>query len=224
MIVPPFLTMGKAPVQIHVTLSEQTLAGTGGAPPAKADSGALIPRSMVRRWWHDSRVSAYVLSLGGKALRVVHAQRTLTVHSLDSVASIDLGAKKASVLTHSDAVREGKIDVQAASAAERAAIKDRLFDDYLPLVELPIAESNALLEEQKDFAAAIRLGRHPVVSGEDGMRAIGVAERILAQLALHRWDGSATGRIGPHHQEARPILPGPHWHLSHAPTRRRLAG
>ena len=71
-------TMGKAPVQIHVTLSEETIAGAPGASPAKVDSGAFIPRSVVRRWWHDSRVTAYVLSLGGKALRVVHAQRTLT--------------------------------------------------------------------------------------------------------------------------------------------------
>ena len=70
--------MGKAPVQIHVTLSEQTLAGSPGAPPPRADSGTLIPRGLVRKWWEDSKVNAYVLSLGGKALRVVHGQRTLT--------------------------------------------------------------------------------------------------------------------------------------------------
>ncbi len=70
--------LGKAPVQIHVTLSDQALIDRPGAPPPRADSGRLIPRSVVRRWWSDSRVSAWVLGQGGKSLRVIHGQRTLT--------------------------------------------------------------------------------------------------------------------------------------------------
>jgi hypothetical protein len=62
---------GKAPVQLSVLVPD-------GPLPPRADSGALIPRAMVRRWWCDSSVTAFVLSLGGKALRTVHAQRTLT--------------------------------------------------------------------------------------------------------------------------------------------------
>jgi hypothetical protein len=69
---------GKVPVQVHVTVSDQTVTSAPGAPPPRADSGRLIPRALVRRWWCDAKVTAYVLSLGGKALRVVHAQRTLT--------------------------------------------------------------------------------------------------------------------------------------------------
>lgn len=71
-------TAGKLPVQVHVTLTEQTVTGAPGAPPPRADSGRLIPRALVRRWWCDSSVTAFVLGLGGKALRVVHSQRTVT--------------------------------------------------------------------------------------------------------------------------------------------------
>ncbi|MGB8649686.1 MAG: hypothetical protein WCD35_03390 [Mycobacteriales bacterium] len=71
-------TAGKVPVQVHVTLTEQTVTGAPGAPPPRADSGRLIPRAVVRRWWCDSSVSAFVLSLGGRALRAVHSQRTLS--------------------------------------------------------------------------------------------------------------------------------------------------
>ena len=71
---------GKVPVQVHVTISEQTLTGAPGSPPPRADSGRLIPRAVVKRWWCDAKVTAFVLSLGGKALRVVHSQRTLTGH------------------------------------------------------------------------------------------------------------------------------------------------
>jgi hypothetical protein len=73
-------TAGKVPVQVHVTVSEQTITGAPGVPPPRADSGRLIPRAVLRRWWCDAKVTAYVLSLGGKALRVVHSQRTLTAH------------------------------------------------------------------------------------------------------------------------------------------------
>lgn len=71
-------TAGKIPVQVHVTLTEPSVAGAPGAPPPRADSGRLIPRAVVRRWWCDANVTAVVLSLGGKALRVIHSQRTVT--------------------------------------------------------------------------------------------------------------------------------------------------
>ena len=96
--------VSKNPVQINVTISEQTItpaepSGTSsgtrgerderrpGAPPPRAGSGRLIPRSLVRRWWCDSTVTATVLSLGGKALRTIHGQRTL---SADERRALDL--------------------------------------------------------------------------------------------------------------------------------------
>jgi hypothetical protein len=79
-------TAGKVPVQVHVTLAEQSLTAASGAPPPRADSGRLLPRALVRRWWCDAKVTAYVLSLGGKALRVVHTQRTLTAEERRALA------------------------------------------------------------------------------------------------------------------------------------------
>jgi hypothetical protein len=69
---------GKVPVQISVTLTAATVSNAPGAPPARTDSGRLVPTSVVKRWWCDSTVTGYVLSLGGKALRSIHTQRTLT--------------------------------------------------------------------------------------------------------------------------------------------------
>ena len=83
---------GKAPVQIHVTVTEPAVTGQPGALPAKADSGRLIPTRLVRRWWCDSSVTAYVLSLGGKALRVVHGQRTLTAQERRAL-SLEAGGR-----------------------------------------------------------------------------------------------------------------------------------
>jgi hypothetical protein len=79
-------TAGKVPVQVHVTLTEQTVTGAPGAPPPRTDSGRLVPRALVRRWWCDSSVSAFVLGLGGRALRVVHSQRTLAADERRALA------------------------------------------------------------------------------------------------------------------------------------------
>ena len=71
-------TVGKTPVQIHVTVPEATLTSQPGAAPATADSGQVLPRRLVHRWWGDSSITSYVLSLGGKALRTIHTGRTLS--------------------------------------------------------------------------------------------------------------------------------------------------
>ena len=125
----------------------------------------------------------------------------------------------------SEAVLAGEIDVNALSPADKAHLKDHLFTDYLPTEELPVAESNALLEEQKQFVAAIRGAGCVSVSGRDGRRALDVAERILVEIAAHRWDGTADGQIGPRLEAPEPILRGPHWHQARrGVVRRRLAG
>ena len=51
-----------------------------GSRPPVAASGARLPRSLVRRWWCDSAVTRFVLSLGHKVLELSHTERTLKPH------------------------------------------------------------------------------------------------------------------------------------------------
>lgn len=150
-------------------------------------------------------------------------QRSLAAHWQGGCANIDFAAKKANVISHGP-VQQDPIDVLKASPAEQAAIKERLFQDFLPLRELPVVESNAILEEQRDFVSSIRDSRQPQVSGRDGLRALDTAERVLASIAAHQWDGAASGRVGPHHEERRGVLTGPHWQRRYAGSIRRMAG
>ena len=57
---------------------------------------------------------------------------------------------------------------------------------------------NAILEEHRDFAAAIMRGQSVRVSGEQGRDALAVAEQILEAIAQHRWNGLPPDQIGPH--------------------------
>jgi predicted dehydrogenase len=151
------------------------------------------------------------------------AQRSLAAHWQGGSVNIDFAAKKASLLSHQPVLEE-PMDILRASPAEQARLKERLFQDYLPLRELPVVDSNAILEEQRDFVASIRESRQPQVSGRDGLAALDAAERILTGIASHHWDGSSHGRIGPHYEERNGILAGPHWQRLPAGAFRRLAG
>ena len=139
------------------------------------------------------------------------AKRSLSVISPDSYASIDFAAKTAEVMRTSAAVHRGELDVNSLSPAEKTHLQQHLFQDYLPLESLAVQDCNAIHEEHKDFFAAIATCGQARVSGRDGRRALDVAERILAEIAAHRWDGASSSAIGPRHQLSEKVLSGPHW-------------
>jgi predicted dehydrogenase len=152
------------------------------------------------------------------------AERTMHVVCRECSALIDFGAKSARLMRPSSAVLAGEIDVNRMPPEERARVKAHLFTDYLRLTDLPIADSNALLQEQREFVAAIRGERAVRVTGEAGRAALDVAERILAQIAAHRWDDAENGAMGPRFETREPLLRGPHWTKRGAAIQRRLAG
>lgn len=153
------------------------------------------------------------------------AQRAMHIYTRDAFATLDFGSRKATLMRPSDAVLNGEVDVNSLSPEAKTQLKDRVFQDYLPIQELAGPEINAILEEQRDFLQAIRTGSPVRVSGRDGRDAVAVANRILESIAAHCWDGPATKPAGIRIDEARPILRGPHWHQGER-TRsvRRLAG
>jgi len=155
----------------------------------------------------------------------MQSQRWMQVVAHDRFLAIDFATHKAQLMRPSDAVLAGEVDVNALSPAEKSHLKDNLFTEYLPTEQLPVVETNALLEEQKQFVAAIQNQGQVSVSGRDGRRALDVAERILVDIAAHRWDGTSDGQIGPRREAPEPILRGPHWHqVRRGAVRRRLAG
>ena len=104
------------------------------------------------------------------------------------------------------------------SADEREEIKQNLFETVLPMTQISPADANPLLDEQRDFIASIRTGRAPRVTGEQACAALATAERVLAGIADHRWDGVVAGRIGPHFKVTPHVLAGPHWDRSSTPA------
>jgi predicted dehydrogenase len=140
------------------------------------------------------------------------SQRQMQIVSHDRFATVDFGAHHARLMRPAEAVLNGTINVTFLSTDERTRLKENLFTEFLPIEGLQVEATNALLNEQQQFVAAIRGTDAFGVSGEDGRRALDVAERILVEIAAHRWDGTLEGAVGPRREAVEPILRGPHWH------------
>ncbi|HQU45313.1 MAG: hypothetical protein B7Z73_08415 [Planctomycetia bacterium 21-64-5] len=161
------------------------------------------------------------------ASRASHsAARTLHVWSAQGFAAVDLAARTVDVVRPSAAVLRGELDVERLTPDERSLLKDSLLDEHLPRQTVGVEPGDPLSGELSDFVTSIRTGRAPRVSGEAGLEAVKLAERILLQVQTHAWEGNPTGPVGPRVAGAPQILRGPHWHLkpSEAPAERRRAG
>jgi len=100
------------------------------------------------------------------------AERKLRVFQADAYLSIDLQQKLLTIVRKPTVIEEGgmpKVDLQ-----------ERSFDP-----------GDALLDEIRSFISAVQTGGRPVVSGEDGLRALETAMRI-AELVNRGADGGGT--------------------------------
>jgi predicted dehydrogenase len=163
------------------------------------------------------------------ASRASHgAARTMQIWSRRAFAGIDFAARTASIVRPSDTLLRRELDVERLPAEEKAALKDRLMAEHLPLELIQAEPCDAITAELSDFAGSIRAGRAPRVSGEDGRDAIAAAEGILAQIAAHAWDGTPEGPLGPLMSPMPATIRGPHWNLNprspSTPAERREAG
>lgn len=161
------------------------------------------------------------------ASRASHtAARLLHVWSAQGFTAVDMAARTVDLVRPSSAVRHGEIDVERLAPDERASLKDTFLHDHLPRQSVPVETADPLTSELTDFLTSIRTGRAPRVTGEAGLEAVKVAERILLQVQTHAWEGNPTGPVGSRVVAPPQILRGPHWHLkpSEAPVERRKAG
>ena len=184
-----------------------------------------------------SGVDAVAQSILGKREDIVHARlrfadgcianlhasrvapapsRLLKIQSAERFATVDLNARTATI-THVDPrLARGEIDVETMDATAKAKMKESIAAEWLRVERMEVEPRDAITAELQDFAAAIRTGRRPQVSGVDGLEAVRVAEQILDAL------DSAKERPT---RETRPtILTGPLWQRTGVESSLRDAG
>lgn len=112
-------------------------------------------------------------------------QRTMQIYHRSGFVGMNLAEKTAVHIQPAAAVRQG-LDVAHLSDLEREQMRTRLFEDFLPLVALPVEDTNAIGDELREFVACIQTGAVPRVSGEAGCQAVEVAEWVQEEIAAYQ--------------------------------------
>lgn len=147
--------------------------------------------------------------------------RKMRVWGAEGYASLDFGARKATVVRPSDEFLAGGVDLEGVDLTQPAAIKDHLFGKVLRVDQVEPPACDQLTMELQDFVAAVRDGSRPRVTGEAGLEAVRVADRIVRSLDAHRWVADAPAPSAP--AQPASILRGPHaWRK--APAERQHSG
>jgi predicted dehydrogenase len=114
----------------------------------------------------------------------------MNLFGAEGFAGIDFGKKSAQLLQPTIAFRCGEPDVRDLDATDLARFKEQLFGEHLQATQVaPLTTIDQLTAELTDFVDAVRYGRQPKVTGEDGLAAVELAHSILAIMAKHDWDG-----------------------------------
>jgi predicted dehydrogenase len=143
------------------------------------------------------------------------ASRKMRIWGAEGYASLDFAARKATLVRPSEALRRGRLDLDGLDLSQPSAIKEHVFGKILRIDHVECEGPEALALELDDFVAAARGESRPRVGGEDGLRAMRLADQVLRSLESHRWDSSdAPAPVPP---ESTSALQGPHaWRIKNA--------
>jgi predicted dehydrogenase len=134
--------------------------------------------------WAQARLTFASGAVASLLASRVHpsVQRTMQVVGGHGMLWLDFQNKTAKTMRPSEEI--GKIaDVNRLSAAQRDALKAELTTRHLAVRDLAVTENNAILEEQREFVAAIQRGSSVTADGRVGREAVAIAEEILSILA-----------------------------------------
>lgn len=126
------------------------------------------------------------------------ATRKMQVWSESGCTTIDLGNRDVSRFARTEALLGGQhLQANPKTIDERAELMKSVFGRFIETQEVPVEEADALTAELAEFINCVRSQATPTVSGRDGLAAIEAAGMVLESIAMHCWDGSPAGRVGP---------------------------
>lgn len=123
--------------------------------------------------------------------------RRMQVWSPEGYAQIDFAKRHLTLVQPSESLRCRALDVRRMDPATLALFREQLFTQHLQVHQVECNRGDQLTMELTDFVTSVREGTKPRVAGEDGLAALGVAERILQKVHSHAWEGTTEGAMGP---------------------------
>jgi len=133
--------------------------------------------------------------------------RVMQIWGPAGYVGLDFTSREATVVEPRPELAERRWDENSLTPADREHLKAHLFEDLLPLKRITPEPCDQLTAELFDFTCAVREQRAPRIDGRQARDAVALAERILAKIEAHAWNGNAQEPRGP---LAMPRLDGPH--------------
>jgi predicted dehydrogenase len=125
------------------------------------------------------------------------AVRRMNLWGPEGFASVDFAHRRLTLMQLARHLRQGRLDVGRMDPTALASLKVELFTRHIETQEVDCSGGDQLTCELRDFVQAVRTNGQPRVSGEAGRDALALADRILASLRRHAWQGDANGPVGP---------------------------
>lgn len=114
--------------------------------------------------------------------------RRFRMFSSEGYVSLDFTKNYGVVIQKGPEWEAGRAALREVNPMVLAMQKDWIEKRVLKVSELDLAGLDRPLQaELDDFLHAVQEGRKPEVSGEEGLRALELAERIVAQIESQRW-------------------------------------
>lgn len=120
--------------------------------------------------------------------------RTLRLWGEDGYASVDFTTREATIVRPPAGFQAGGIDWSGIDRSQTAAVRDHLFGSVFRVEQGASAPIDALTAELTDFVESARTGRRPRVNGDDGLRAVRLADAVERQIRNRRFDGLPATR------------------------------
>lgn len=117
------------------------------------------------------------------------AVRKMRLWSEDGYAALDFASRQATLISPSERLRAGDLNVAGVDLSQPSLVREHLFGEVLNVRQVPAPESREpLAEELEDFVRAVTTGSPPKVSGSEALRAMRLADQILSRLESHHWE------------------------------------
>lgn len=126
------------------------------------------------------------------------ATRKMRLWGAEGYATLDFSTRQGTIVRPSEQLRSGDLRLSEVDLSQPAAVKAHVFGKILRVDQVETSKADQLSLEIADFVHAVRTHSRPRVNGDDALRAMRLADRILQEINSHQWEGSPAGPIGPH--------------------------
>lgn len=163
---------------------------------------------------HEDFVNARLIFENGCVANVTAGRisplpkRKLRIWAPEGYAGINFVDKQLVLVQPSEEVRRHGLSQMHLDPSRREQLKQDVFTKHMESMDLDCTQDHdQLTAELRHFIECVQTGRTPRVTGEDGRDALELADRILASVQRHPWNGTIDGPVGPKQ------MPAPMGHL-----------